>query len=157
MADPANHCRTSLYSAPRRFDVATIMVVTLAYAVLFGLLRLLRMSLGAVAVIAGFVTCVGLAQALLFGGKRPRLASIVISQVYIIGVYCYAAVLWDASPLWLMDPMVWLVWTVIAVTAAVVGYLTGAVIGSVFLLCDVWRGRRRLGDASGEGRPQSGP
>ena len=91
----------TIYSAPRRFDLATIMVVTLAYALLLAGLRLLRMPPSGVLHVAGCITCVGIGQALLFRGKRPRLSSILVGVAYLVGSYVIDAVTRDGS---LLDP-----------------------------------------------------
>ena len=77
LSDPADPLRGKVYSVPRRFGMGTIFVVTTLFAVLFGILT----SVGApgefVLILAGFLAIIGFAQMLLFGGKRPRLASVL--------------------------------------------------------------------------------
>jgi len=46
LADSVRSSRPKVYSAPRRFDLTTILVVTAGYAVLFGALKMIFSSLG---------------------------------------------------------------------------------------------------------------
>ena len=66
-----------LYSVPRRYDLATLFTVTLAYALLFGAMQRSGMPPNVAFDVAGFITLVGIGQALLFKGNAPRLASVV--------------------------------------------------------------------------------
>jgi uncharacterized membrane protein len=133
MANETFDSSTKLYSAPRRFDLATILVVTLAYAVLFGALRLLHADHIVVLMIAGLISCVGVGQALLFQGKRPRLASLLIGVV----VSCCVCVI-DIVVLgdW---PFIVVALVSSAVSGLIFGYLAGVAVGSVFLVSDLTR------------------
>ncbi len=72
----------SVYAAPRRYDLATMFVVSVAYAVLFSVMRLLQAG-PLVFVITGlFFTAIAAAQALLFKGNAPRLASCIAGSLY---------------------------------------------------------------------------
>src|SRR5262249_52045584 len=76
-----------IYSVARRFDLSTIFVVTLAYSLLFGAIKALSCPPAASAMIAGFILIVAAAQAVLFQGKNPRMASIITGAViYSVGV-----------------------------------------------------------------------
>lgn len=66
-----------VYSVPRRYDLATLMAVTLAYSLLFGVMRFLQAPPALIGVVSLFITLVGLGQALLFRGRHPRAASLV--------------------------------------------------------------------------------
>ena len=127
-----------LYSVPRRFDLATVMVVIFAYALLLGGLRLLQLPPLAMLNVAGFVTCVAIAQAALFRGKTPRLASKLVGAVYLLAAYLIPAASRDPGLLRL-EPLVFLVWVLLAAAGAFVGYLAGLAVASVFLLSDVVR------------------
>jgi hypothetical protein len=67
-----------IYSAPRRFDLATIFVVATAYCLFFAALSPLPLPGVASLVVAGFITLVGVGQAVLYRGLQPRKASIVV-------------------------------------------------------------------------------
>jgi hypothetical protein len=70
-----------VYSAPRRFDLATIFVVTFAYSLLFAAMNVFGF-LPMVSLIVGiFITLVGAGQALLFGGHHPRVASVLTGAI----------------------------------------------------------------------------
>ncbi len=135
--------RRRLYSAPRRFDLATVFVVTTAYALLFSGLSAIGSSPTSSAMVGGFITIVGLGQALLFGGKSPRLASMTM------GVAIFALImLWSIgyfsvaqSPVYEIAFIVALHLVATIVEGALFGYFAGVLVGGVFLLADVLRRR----------------
>ena len=130
--------RQSLYSVPRRFDMATIFVVTGAYSILLGSLSALHAGPIVMTALAIFISLVGVGQALLFRGLKPRLAStlvgICIFQFLTIGQWFYTPI-----PIGLM-----LVLAIVNILyGAILGYLIGTMVGGVFLVADLIR-RRRL-------------
>jgi hypothetical protein len=134
--------RRRLYSAPRRFDLATIFVVTTAYALLMGGMRALGANPTFVANATGLVTLVGIGQAVLFGGRRPRAASIVVGIaactvmliVSLVGTLHYSSPMNELSFL----PILVLIGVV---EGGVFGYIAGVLVGGVFLIADVLRRR----------------
>src|SRR3954466_847966 len=80
--DPSN--TSQLYSAPRRFDLATIFVVTAAYSILFGAISALSykdMGPPVQVAVGILVTFVGIAQAYFKDTANPRGVSIVAGAV----------------------------------------------------------------------------
>lgn len=113
-----------LYSAPRKFDLSTMLVVTTAYAAAFALLRAIRVPATAVLIVAAFFTSIALGQAILFGAKRPRLASAMVGSVsYFILLIAY-------SPL---DQHV-TTFVLSLIFGAFWGYVGGVIVGSVFMV-----------------------
>src|SRR6266478_1498195 len=78
-AKPPN--RAAPYCVPRRFGIGTILVVTTAFAGLLAFLRWFGAPPQAVGFLLGYISLVGLGQAVLFRGCRPRLASIATGSV----------------------------------------------------------------------------
>ncbi len=74
------------FGVPRRFGIGTMLVVTAMYAVLFAVLRAIGLSPLDFGVIVLFFTAVGLGQAILFGGKRPRVASRIVGASFSLSV-----------------------------------------------------------------------
>lgn len=66
---------------PRRFGLGKLMLITAFFAVLFAVLSCLNAHPLVFVAVAGFVTLVGLSQAILFSGKMPRQASVVTGSV----------------------------------------------------------------------------
>jgi hypothetical protein len=130
--------RPTVYSAPRRFDLATIFVVTSAYAMLFGGLSALGAWPIVSVVIGGFITAVGIGQAVLFGGGKPRSASILVGVVLHVIIYL---------GIWIAFPRLFPAWFLLMMTGYVViggfilGYCAGALVGGVFLMADMLRGK----------------
>ncbi|MHB1036952.1 MAG: hypothetical protein ACYC35_20030 [Pirellulales bacterium] len=62
---------------PRRFGIATMMIFTAIFAVLFAVLKALNFSPAGFAGVSIFIGGVAACQSLLFRGKAPRAASIV--------------------------------------------------------------------------------
>jgi hypothetical protein len=134
------------YSAPRRFDLATIFVVTTAYCLFFAAMSAMPLPGVASLIAAGFVTMVGLGQAFLYGGVKPRRASIMVGMVL-----CWIS---SAIPFIFIQPRaisiygqnfllgVFLyIFAVGSISGAILGYLSGTVVGGVFLISDRVRGR----------------
>jgi hypothetical protein len=126
--------------AARRFSLRTLMVIIASYSVVFGVLTWMQMPPLGTALIAGFVTVVGVAQAVVFGGRRPREASLLAGSLLCSGgcaiviVWCYAA--GTNAPGGSL-----LIVTIFApLLGAGLGYIAGCFIGGAFLSAR----RRRL-------------
>jgi hypothetical protein len=117
----------------------TIFAVTTAYAMLFAALSALRWPPAASACAAGFVTLIGISQMLLFGGQRPRAASVIAGTTLLmlgtIGAWVANGARQYPDPALLMGGLC------TALSGAVLGYLSGACVGGVFLVADLLRGR----------------
>lgn len=128
---------TGIYSVPRRFDLATIFVVTAAYSILLGGLSALDATPIIKTVIAVFVTVVAVAQAALAKVVHPRGTSIIA------GAVATSVIMWILM-LGLRGHFVFsfLFATIVGVPfGALFGYLAGAVVAGVFLVADLLRGR----------------
>lgn len=135
---------TRVYSVPRRYDLATLLAVSLAYSLAFGAMRVCHFPATAFVTVASFVTCVGVAQAVLFKGKAPRGASVLAGMAF-IPAYLAVVVAWEAganvgpgvaeilpASLCLMIP------------GAMVGYAAGVAVGGIFLIAEYVRKLVRL-------------
>jgi putative addiction module component (TIGR02574 family) len=138
---PAPHrpARVSkLYSAPRRFDLATIFAVTAAYSILLGGMSALRFPPEVSCYVAAFITLVGIGQAVLFRSSMPRLASVLTGMVaYFLCTISFALVeprfdLFGFMPAAIVFSIVF---------GGLLGYLAGVLVGGVFLVADVLRQR----------------
>ena len=107
-----------LYSVPRRFDLATIMVVTFSFAVLFAGLRMLQLRPTHI--------------------LKPRLSSVLVGMLGMVGFYAFYAITSDPS-LFEFHRFVLAIWLMIAIAGGVAGYLAGVAVGSVFLVSDLLR------------------
>jgi hypothetical protein len=138
LADCVRSSRPKVYSAPRRFDLATIFVVMSAYAVLFAVMAALKLPPAVSMMTAGFIAVVGVGQALLFRGLKPRTASLLVgAAIYCIatlGYYVFYPRMYPASALILM-----LVYGLFS--GGVIGYVAGTLVGGVFLVADFVRRR----------------
>lgn len=149
---------SGIYSAPRRFDLATVFVVTAAYSLLLGGLTAAGAPWTVKLLIGSVVTMVGLAQAVLKNIANPRGVSIVVgAATYGIILSTYLMTLPRTS----MD--VFYLESIIAhilklgpvgalvsmfAIGAVGGYLAGALVGGVFLLADRMRGKLQQNNES---------
>jgi hypothetical protein len=146
---------TRIYSVPRRFDLSTIFVVTLAYSLLFGLMSIATFPPVASLSIGGFITLIAISQAVLFEGKRPRTASLIVGSL-MFGAAVLA--LWFANGQRIYPAAVFAIvggYTIAA--GAMLGYLSGTIVGGIFLIADKCRNRfgRNHGVRS-DGNPKSG-
>jgi hypothetical protein len=127
---------SDLYSAPRRFDLATIFVVTAAYSLLLGAMSAMdfgpitKMSVGLL------VTVIAASQAFFQNVANPRGVSIVsgaIAQsvlILMLGLFVRN---------WLEIPLIAAVILYGLLGGAIAGYLIGAMVGGVFLVADKLR------------------
>lgn len=123
-----------LYSVPRRYDLASMFAISVAYALLFSIMRLLGCPPSLICLAGIFCAAVGAAQALMFGGKRPREASIIAGGV--AGVICSIAFPviqgWGVAEA-VLAALCGVIW------CPPVGYLAGATIGGIWLTADYLR------------------
>ena len=120
---------------PRQYGVGTMLIITAIYGVLFALLASVDAPPAAFVVPALFLAGVGLAQMLLFRGKRPREASLLAgSSLCMAGAATGVVMMHVAGERG--DGV--LLWTVVLTPAlgAVCGYLVGAAIGGPFLVAE---------------------
>jgi hypothetical protein len=116
--------KPKVFSAPRRFDLATIFAVSIAYAMLFGLLRYGQMPPIVFAIVPGYFTVIAVAQALLFKGKRPRVASVLTGLTLSVGFFYYGQTVGRPVRLLLF----------VAAFGAFIGYVGGVIVGLVLLI-----------------------
>jgi hypothetical protein len=133
---------TKAVGVPRRFSLAALMLIVTCYAVLFAGMQLLGATPTIFAVIAVFVTGVGVAQTLLFGGKYPRAASVWAGTCLLpleilvlrVGYYVFST---RVSPSFESEVGI-LVLTVFCIPAgALLGYLAGGLAAGIFLVPDL--------------------
>jgi hypothetical protein len=139
---------------PRRFGVGVLMLLITLFAVLFSVMRSIGASVGTFAVISTMVAAVAIGQILLFGGRYPRAASVWVGACF-FPLQVIALWLWscfedggrlafnDLTEQIVVGTFLLLVWIPIG---AVFGYLSGAVVGGVFLILDAlahWQQSRR--------------
>jgi putative addiction module component (TIGR02574 family) len=147
-----------VYSVPRRFDLSTIFVVTLAYSLLFGAMKGVSLPAIASASIAGFITLVAAAQALLFRGAKPRTASILVGAVtYTVAVLAIWIItgqrMYGTTQILFMTSLT-------LIGGSILGYVAGGLVGAVFLIADKLRSffsRKRRDDGEQDftsNRPQ---
>jgi hypothetical protein len=129
--------RHKLYSVPRRFDLSTIFVVTAAYSIVLGGLSALHAAPVFIAAVAVFVALVGIGQALLFRGLKPRRASILVGAALLDGTIL--VLLFREGRVLLGD--IFLIVVFYTMIGVICGYVAGVAIGGVFLLADVIRRR----------------
>ena len=122
-----------IYSAPRRFDLATIFVVTFAYSLFFASLSGMGTPPALSVIFGVFISIVGLGQALLYGGNNGRIASIVTGAAAAIPI-TWAIIIWE-SPRNMVALLILLA-PVGAMVGALCGYLAGTLVGGVFLVAD---------------------
>jgi small basic protein len=119
------------FSVPRRYDLATLMAVTMAYACLFGALRALGAPPEVVIWVAGFLTTVGAAQAILFGGRSPRAASVLAGIGFMVATYVVLMAIYGLPDFcFLLAALPF---------GAMLGYPGGVIVAGVFLVAHYLR------------------
>lgn len=127
---------TGLYSAPRRFDLATIFVVTGAYSVLLGVMSILNFAPAAKIIIGLVLAFVAVAQSLYHGQANPRGVSVVAGS---IGYALMSFVLWLIGPMWFPNSFFFAVVINGLLVGALLGYVAGVLVGGMFLAADMLR------------------
>lgn len=127
-----------IYSVPRRFDLATLFVVSTAFAMLFTLLGYLECSSWVKLAWCGYFSGVGTAQAVLYSGRAPRLASVLAGGLFSVSF---------ATPLSRSDLSGAFCASIgLFIAGLPSGYIAGTLIGGVFLVADKlrkWIARQR--------------
>lgn len=144
-----------LYSAPRRFDLSTIFVVTLAFSIFCALLRLSGATTYVFVGLTLLLAAISVSQLAMFGGERPRLASIITGATANCGWVLYWLYQRFGSPV--ASDFVYLVpgMILVALWGSLLGYVFGISVAGVFLMADVLR--QFLSQESGEPpRPSDG-
>ena len=138
-----NASRNKVYSAPRRFDLATLFVVMVVYACLLGVFVGLGLPDPVTFLILGFLTLVAIGQPVLFGGRMPRLASAVVGGTSLPVIVAIMAFKNGTNT----TTFGMILGGVSCVAFGVfVGYVAGALVGGVFLVADIVRKGRGVAD-----------
>ena len=128
-ATPKDSAR--LFSAPRKYDLSTAIVVTTAYAALFALLRAINFPPMAALLVVAFFTSVALGQAILFGAKHPRWASALVGAAFFVIMLTAYSMLDQHGPTPNELPSII---TFSLVSGAFWGYVCGVIVGFVFMV-----------------------
>jgi hypothetical protein len=125
-----------LYSAPRRFDLATIFVVTAAYSLLLGGLTAMDASPLVKVVVTALVTIIAVAQAFFLKIANPRGVSIVAGSIAYTLISC---LIWITFRNIFIDSFFLVVLINGVIGGGIIGYLFGTLVGGVFLVADKLR------------------
>jgi hypothetical protein len=143
---PAPHAYDDLYSVPRRFDLASLLVVTTAYAILFTGMTVLAFPLKTFLYFAFLIAVVAVAQSLFTGRTSPRSISLIAGTAYHITVTIGLGLLAAYFPTVLTDSgrsadarfsISLMLFTTLFSPAS--GYLSGVLVAGAFLVADYLR------------------
>jgi hypothetical protein len=128
------------YSAPRRFDLTSMFVMMVVFAILLAGMNTLDFYPIVMTVITVFIATIGCAQAL-FHNSPPRKISIVTGIVLGLLIWM-GVVISDFAGGVYESPLIGTMLSIpVAGIGAFFGYLAGAMVGGVFLVADVLRHR----------------
>ena len=149
--------RPNLYHATRRFDLATIFVAMGVYSVLLAAMSMLQFQAAAQIYLGIFVLVVGIGQAVLEPYYDARRSSILVGAGF--HTLC-SLVLWYFFVR--SDFIITFIGIVLmngVLCGAAMGYMAGVLVGGVYLLADVLRGKFEYvkSDASKAGTMESAP
>lgn len=122
---------------PRRFSMARLLLLVTFFAILFATMQLLGASKYFFAAFTLLVIGVGLAQAVLFGGKNPRgasmLAGAILTPTMVTGTILVKE--WAERGSVMDDDYVRAIWAGVMCLwfAPCIGYFVGCLIAAVFL------------------------
>jgi uncharacterized protein YhhL (DUF1145 family) len=140
-AEPAGvKPRRSQVGMPRQFSIGTAMILTALFALLLGLLRTIGATPFMFAVASVFVVAIAACQAVLFGGRNPRKASVLAGAAMGLLLFARFAVLllWREQGYRYFDPNGYAILGFMGVMSTLVGtlfgYVAGWFIAAVFLV-----------------------
>ncbi len=125
--------KPNVFSVPRRFDLATVLVAMSAFAILFAGLLLLNAPPSVLAFLGGFLAVVAAAQWIGNKWNRPRTASIV-AGILIYWVAGVAEAYFLPTPRMRFPQLIVILFVSGTISGALAGYLGGALVGGVFLV-----------------------
>ena len=142
---------SELYSVPRRFDLASMLVITAGYAMLFSCMKVLDFSVWAFIYFACMIAFVGIAQSIFHEQYNPRTISKcagIIYQGFIVSLVIVVAIFplrifEDTRGLSYVDGYL-LLMVFAFLVSPFLGYLSGTLVAGVFLIADVLRELFRL-------------
>jgi hypothetical protein len=124
---------SELYSAPRRFDLATIFVVTAAYSLLLGGLSALDFGPEVKFVAVGLLTVVAAGQALFHDQANPRGVSVMIgASAYAL----FTLAMWSMYPRAFPRSFFFVVVINGLLFGSLLGYISGVLVGGMFLVAE---------------------
>ncbi|MHB0960102.1 MAG: alpha/beta fold hydrolase [Pirellulaceae bacterium] len=129
---------------PHRFGVGTLLVISTMYAVLFALWRFGGGSPKALVWVTLFFTAVGLGQMLMFKGRQPRKASVIVGA-YVYPCMFIGDVLYNQLAAGVVDIVydrIFFELFFCVPVGGVYGYLAGLLIAAQFLVVDKLRSIR---------------
>jgi hypothetical protein len=134
----------------RRFTLATLVVATVFFAILFGLLKQFHVHWAAALVICLFLAVVGIAQMVVRDAETARLASVVVGSAVFLATYGVIFLMQgNASAADLLDPSTCVGCVMMGGLA---GYTAGILMAGIFLVSNKVQHvlRRRSSTGSGE-------
>ncbi len=136
-----------LYSAPRRFDLATMLVVTTAFALLFTGMTILDFNFWVFLYFASLIVVVGICQSAFVPRYSPRSVSLIAGIAYhvmvMMGIFVFS--LYFASKFSgqrgsVRPGMLIFLMFVSTIFSPALGYLSGVLVAGTFLVADQLRG-----------------
>ena len=137
------------YSAPRRFNLATVLVATTAYAILLAGLKALDFGQAVLIYAASLVTLVAIAQSLFASWDSPKRFLLIFSnnprQISVLVGILFAPAVNPTYSAWvfrivLQDGLAFdsllRVGTIFILPGTLLGYLSGVLVAGVFLVAD---------------------
>jgi MFS family permease len=128
---------------PRRFGLGVLMLLVTLAAVLFSALRSLGACPEVFAVISTMFAAVAVGQIFLFRGRYPRAASIWVGGCFfplqVVALVIWLSLAYGPAPIFAVAVML----LVSIPLGAGFGYLSGGLVGGVFLILDALAEKRR--------------
>lgn len=124
-----------VYGVPRRYKLSTIFVVTTVCAVVLAACRAARIPAERMVAISLFFAVVAVAQAVLFGGRRPRLASVIAGIAITSAIHFYGTLVVGWPPAHAHNLQLMSIATALFLGVSL-GYLAGGLAAGVFLVLD---------------------
>lgn len=127
---------SDIYSVPRRFDLASMLVVTTAYALLFTGMTLLDFPFESFVYFAFLIALVAAAQSVVDKKYNPRVVSVIVGVAY---YFSWMFVLFVTTSMYRAGDSAGCLACSTAVLGPLQGYLAGTLVAGTFLVADYLR------------------
>jgi pantoate--beta-alanine ligase len=129
-----------------RFSLADLVLATVCFAILFGVLKTSQVHWTAALTVCVFVTAVGLAQTVVRDAEIGRMASMVIGSIVFLAIFLVQVVM-EGMPANRMDASVLPIVLACTIAGSLAGYFSGSLMAGIFVISHMME--HRFGRASG--------
>jgi hypothetical protein len=130
--DGTEHPRPKPAGMPRRFSIGTLMILIALFGILFAILKICNSPPFLFAIIGIYFVVIGASQAVLFKGKKPRTASIIVGGTFAFVIYIIMSIWITHVPVAQLKTLKDVI--IVIFLGCFFGYISGCLFASIFLV-----------------------